>query len=61
MTKEARMTTNEDELTAADADPRDDDDLVDNLLEHDARFRRMLEERQKEKSVSIDDARKRLS
>jgi len=55
------MTTNEDELTAADADPRDDDDLVDNLLEHDARFRRMLEERQKEKSVSIDDARKRLS
>jgi hypothetical protein len=60
MTKEGRMTKSENELAAADADPRDDD-LIDRLLEHNPRFRWTLEKRLNEKSVSVEEARKRLS
>ena len=38
----------------------EDDDLIDSLLEHNAGFRRMLQNRLKEKSISMKEARKRL-
>jgi hypothetical protein len=37
-----------------------DDDLIDNLLEHNPKFRQTLEERLREKSVPSDEACKRL-
>ncbi len=36
------------------------DDLIDRLLEHNSRFRQTLERRLGEKSVSLEEARKRL-
>ena len=42
--------------------PLDEDDaLIDNLLEHSARFQQVLKNRLKEKSVSLAEAKKRLS
>ncbi len=38
----------------------EDDDLIDSLLEHNPKFRRMLKSRLKEKSLSVKDARKRI-
>ncbi len=38
----------------------EDDDLIDNLLEHNPKFRRTLKSRLREKSVSIKEARKRI-
>ena len=38
----------------------EDDDLIDSLLEHNPKFRQMLQTRLKEKSVSFRAARKRL-
>jgi prevent-host-death family protein len=38
----------------------EDDDLIDDLLTHNPKFRQMLEKRLAEKSVSSKDARKRL-
>jgi prevent-host-death family protein len=38
----------------------EDDDLIDNLLEHNPEFRRFLKKRLKEKTISIKEARKRL-
>jgi len=38
----------------------EDDDLIDNLQEHNPTFRRFLKKRLKEKTVSIKEARKRL-
>jgi prevent-host-death family protein len=37
-----------------------DDDLIDRLLEHNPAFRRTLEQRLKERSVSIEEAAERL-
>ena len=37
-----------------------DDDLVDSLLEHNPKFRRTLQSRLKEKSLSLAEAKKRL-
>ena len=53
------MTKPEKELADAEANPRDDE-LIDRLLEHNPKFRRTLKRRLKEKSVSIEEARKRL-
>ena len=39
---------------------REDDDLIDSLLEHNPTFRDTLRARLKEKSVSVKDARRRL-
>jgi len=39
---------------------RDEDDLIDQLLEHNAEFRKMLAERLKEPTISIREAAKRL-
>lgn len=55
------MTKREEEVTAADADPWNDDELIDNLLEHNVRFRQLLKKRLKEKTVSVEEARKRLA
>ena len=55
MTKEIRMTKPDEELTAAEANPQDNE-LIDRLMEHNPKFRRILEE----KPVSIEEARKRL-
>ncbi|MCH7726004.1 MAG: type II toxin-antitoxin system Phd/YefM family antitoxin [Planctomycetes bacterium] len=38
----------------------EDDDLIDSLLEHNPKFRQMLKERLKEKSLSVKEARKRI-
>ncbi len=38
----------------------EDDDLIDRLLEHNPKFRKTLEARLHEKSVSLEVARKRL-
>ena len=38
-----------------------DDDLIDNLLEHNPKFRATLKSRLNEKSVSLKEARKRLA
>ncbi len=38
----------------------EEDDLIDSLLEHNPKFRRMLKSRLKEKSVSAKEARKQL-
>jgi len=38
----------------------EDDDLIDSLLEHNPKFRRLLRNRLKEKSVSVKDGRKRI-
>jgi len=53
------MTKPEEEFTAADANPRDDD-FIDHLLQHDPEFRRTLEKRLEERTVSITEARNRL-
>ena len=37
-----------------------DDDLIDRLLEHNPKFRQTLENRLRERSVSVKSARKRL-
>jgi antitoxin (DNA-binding transcriptional repressor) of toxin-antitoxin stability system len=37
-----------------------DDDLIDRLLEHNPRFRQVLQRRLREKSLSAKEARKRL-
>lgn len=39
----------------------ENDDLIDKLLEHNAKFRQTLTRRLKEKSVSAKEARKRIS
>jgi antitoxin (DNA-binding transcriptional repressor) of toxin-antitoxin stability system len=36
------------------------DDLIDRLLEHHPKFRRLLQKRLKERSVTVEDAAKRL-
>jgi hypothetical protein len=38
----------------------EEDDLIDSLLEHNPRFRQMLEERLKEEPLSVSEARRRL-
>jgi prevent-host-death family protein len=38
----------------------EDDDLIDRLLEHSPKFRRELEARLHERSVSVKDARRRI-
>jgi prevent-host-death family protein len=38
----------------------EDDDLIDNLLEHNPSFRKTLEKRLAERSLSLKEARKRL-
>ena len=38
----------------------EDDDLIDSLLEHNPKFRRTLESRLEEKSISAKEARKRI-
>ena len=38
----------------------EDDDLIDSLLEHNPKFRRMLKRRLKEKTLSLSEAKKRL-
>ena len=38
----------------------EEDDLIDSLLEHNPKFRRMLKSRLKENSVSVRDACKRI-
>jgi prevent-host-death family protein len=38
----------------------DDDDLIDRLLEHNPKFRQVLEARLKERSVSIQEAKRLL-
>ncbi len=38
----------------------DEDDLIDSLLEHNPKFRRMLKNRLKDKSVSVKEASKRI-
>lgn len=38
----------------------EDDDLIDRLLEHNPKFRQLLEARLGERTVSIKEARKRL-
>jgi len=38
----------------------EDDDLIDSLLEHDPKFRELLQSRLREKSVSVKEARGRL-
>ncbi|NUQ65351.1 MAG: type II toxin-antitoxin system prevent-host-death family antitoxin [Pirellulales bacterium] len=38
----------------------EDDDLIDNLLEHNPKFRQTLQRRLQERSVSVQEARKRL-
>ena len=38
----------------------EEDDLIDSLLEHNPKFRRMLKSRLKENSVSVKKARKRI-
>ena len=39
----------------------EEDDLIDRLLEHNPRFRHTLEARLRERSVSVQDAQKRIS
>jgi antitoxin (DNA-binding transcriptional repressor) of toxin-antitoxin stability system len=38
----------------------EDDDLIDRLLEHHPKFRRLLQKRLKERSVSVEEAARRL-
>ena len=38
----------------------EDDDLIDRLLEHNPKFRKTLADRLKERSISVQAARKRL-
>jgi prevent-host-death family protein len=38
----------------------EDDDLIDQLLEHNPRFRQLLEARLSERSISIEEAKRRL-
>jgi len=38
----------------------EDDDLIDRLIEYNPKFRKRLEERLKERTVSVKEARKRL-
>ena len=38
----------------------EDDDLIDQLLEHNPRFRQLLQSRLKEKTVSVTEALKKL-
>lgn len=38
----------------------EEDDLIDSLLEHNPKFRRILKSRLKEKSDSVKEARKRI-
>lgn len=38
----------------------EEDDLIDSLLQHNPKFRRMLNSRLKEKSISVKEARKRI-
>jgi prevent-host-death family protein len=38
----------------------EDDDIIDSLLEHNPKFRRMLKSRLKQKSISAKDALKRI-
>jgi prevent-host-death family protein len=38
----------------------EDDDLIDQLLEHNARFREVLQSRLAERSISVKDAKRRI-
>lgn len=38
----------------------EDDDLIDRLLEHHPKFRRLLQKRLKERSVSVEETARRL-